>query len=235
MKKAAFLVLMFCFEEAVSQVGVVDHQVESNTYVGAEIREIPQRKKQLLGSTFLYDNWTVGNIYMKAGGSVNDIPIKYDILGQELLLTRNKSLLGVKLNFVDSFNLLTSEGEYVEFVVNKEWTIDGVPGSGVYQKLTDIGNVGLVKVTKVYFVKANYYVALDAGQKDDKFDKKEYLYFLNNSSKALVKVPRGKKKLMQYFGNDEISAFIKSSKLDFKTEDGLTILVEHANSSYQNN
>ena len=46
-----FLILMFCFEEAVSQVGVVDNQVQLNTYVGAEIHEIPARKKQVLGSS----------------------------------------------------------------------------------------------------------------------------------------------------------------------------------------
>jgi hypothetical protein len=235
MKKAMFLILILCFGEAVAQVGVVDSQVQTQTYVGEEIREIPGRKKQLIGSTYLYDNWTVGNVKLISGGHVQDIPMKYDILHQELVMMRNTTLLSVKLNFVKDFSLLTTDGTYLEFIVTTEWTLDGVPGSGVYQKLSEIGNFGLVKVTRVYFVKANYYVALDAGQKDDKYDKREDLYFINNSTKVLFKVPRSKKKIMQYFNNQEITTFLKSSKLDFKTEVGLVQLIDLANSANLSN
>lgn len=233
MKKVLLLILVFCSEMAFAQITVSDF--DSNFGPGAEIQAISRGKTKLIGSTFLYDFWSVGNIYTFAGAKLQDVPLKYDILGQELLLLKKESLYGVKLNFVTSFNLLNTNGEYLDFIVTKEWTIDGTPGTGVYQKLTEIGDFGLVKVTRVYLVKANYYVALDAGQKDDTYNKIEELYFINSRTKALVKVPRSKKKLIQYFNNENITSFIKNSKLDFKSEEGLIKLVEIANSSNTSN
>lgn len=235
MKKIVLLLMMFCFEEAVAQLGVIDSQVKVNTYAGADIQSIPMRKPSLLGSTFMVDEWSIGNIVMKAGGTINNMPMKYDILHQELLLLKNKSLLGVKLNFVKSFDFINSSGFYSEFFVNSTWTLDGLSTSGVYQNLTETGNYGLLKVTKIILIKANYYVALDAGGKDDKYEKKAELYILNNTTQDLTKIPRGKKKLFQYFGNENIEKFVKENRIDIKSEHGLIRIIDFANSENPSN
>ena len=232
MKKFVYLIIFIFSHQAFAQIGT--EEFDSNINPGVEIRQIPQRKKELLGSTFLFENWTVGDVYLNSGTVLRDIPLKYDILGQDLLILQNDRLLGVKLNFVDEFNLLSSTGEELDFLVTKDWTINGEPGTGVYQRLTTNGKFGLIKITKVQFIKANYYVALDAGQKDDEYVKVEDLYFVNNSTKDLFKVPRSKKKIIGYFGNEEIHQFIKTNRLDFRTEEGLIKLIEFVNDEGSN-
>ena len=228
MKRLIFSITILFSYQAFGQIGVEDF--DSNINPGVEIRTIPQKKKELIGTTFLFENWTVGDIYLSSGTVLKDIPLKYDILGQDLLILKNEVLMGIKLNFVERFNLLTVEGNYLDFIVTKEWTINGKPGTGVYQKLTNDGKYGLVKVTRVKFIKANYYVALDAGQKDDEYIKVVDLYFVDKSTKDLFKVPRSKKKIIQYFGIDEINELIKKERLDFKSEDGLVEIVDFVNS-----
>ena len=228
MKNLSFILIFFCSYQSYAQIGV--EEFDSNINPGVEIRTIPARKKELLGSTFLYENWTVGDIYLNSGTVLNDMPLKYDILGQDLLILNKGSLFGIKLNFVEKFNLLTSEGDYLDFVVNKEWTIDGSPGSGVYQLIVQDGDYGLIKITKVKFVKANYYVALDAGQKDDEYVQSSDFYFLNFATKVLTKVPRGKKKLIEYFDSEDLKLFIKSNRIDIKSVEGLTKIVQYVNS-----
>jgi hypothetical protein len=233
MTRFLLITILLISTQAVAQIGV--EEFDSNINPGVGIRTIPQRQKELIGSTFLFENWTVGDVHLKTGSVLKGIPIKYDILGQDLLILREDNLLGVKLNFVDKFNLLTADGENIYFVVNKDWTIEGERGTGVYQILVNDGNFGLVKITKVLFVKANYYVALDAGQKDDEYVQSSDLYFLDYATKDLQKAPKSKKKIIDYFGIEEIKEFIKSERIDFKSEDGLKQIIQFANSTNTNN
>lgn len=233
MKGGFFLLFMFCFVEGISQSEEIDIKLV-NDQLGPEVYELPPGKKELQGDIFLFENWTVGNINLKSGKTISNIPIKYNILNQELVMMKDGRLMGVKLNFVNSFNLLSNEWNYIEFFVNNDWTIDLEPRNGIYQKLSEIDEYGLIKVTKVVYVEkaqSQHYASIDTGQKDGKYEKKEFLYFLNTSTKNLDKVPRSKKKLIEYFGREDISSFIKTYNIDFKSEVGLINLVDHINSS----
>ena len=76
---------------------------------------------------------------------------------------------------------------------------------------------------------------MDAGEKDDRYEKKEELYFLNLSARSLAKVPRGRKKIIQYFQDERLEGFLATNKLDIKSEEGLITLIDFVNNKTPNN
>ena len=235
MKRLIILFIVFGCSEAKSQVGVIDNQVKTSTYAGSEVYSVPLRAPRLTGSFYLYDDWTVGSIILKNGSVVSEKPMKYNMLNHELIYMDNKQMLGVKLSAVEGFNLFTPAGVFVDFLVNDTWMIDNVLRDGVFQKLSAIEEYGLLKLVELYFIKSNYNIALDAGEKDDRYEKKEELYFLNLSARSLTKVPRGRKKIIQYFQDERLEGFLATNKLDIKSEEGLITLIDFVNNKTPNN
>lgn len=224
-----FITLPF-FQEVNAQLGIMNNDVQANTYPGAQVYEIPVRKPGLVGSPYLNDDWLIGNVSLKNGGEIKFAPIKYDILNSQVLFRETKRVMMVKLNYVDSFSLLQPNGKYFEFIINKTWTNDSKDASGVYQTLSKIESYGLLKRHEIVLIKANYNVAMSTGVKDDRFKKKFKLYFLNTVKNEVEIVPNGKKKIGLYFNNEKITSYIKTNKPNLKEEEGLIELIEFANS-----
>ena len=224
------LVVLQLFQESKAQIGVVNNMVQSNSYPGAQVYQIPIQRPGLEGSPYLIDNWQVGNVYLKQGGKIENTPIKYDILKHELLFRESQRVMLVKLNYVDSFNILLPSGEFYSFIINRTWKNNGVDASGVYQTLTKINRYSLVKKHEILLIRANYNVALSAGEKNDRLEKKFKLYFLDSSNDELTEVPKGKKKISQYFNDPKITTYIKENKPALKEETGLIELVEFSTS-----
>ncbi len=214
-----------------SQVGIVESQVKANSYVGAEVYQIPVRKGSLVGTPYLEDNWLIGNVFLKKGGSITNTPIKYDIQNQQVLFRETERVMLVKLNYVDSFNILMASGKYLDFIINRSWILEGKDASGVYEKLTSFGKYGLLKKHEVIIIKANYNVALNAGEKDDRFEKEYKLYFLKKENNELTEVPNSRKKVGFFFNDEKVVDYIKKNKIDVKHESGLIELIEYINSN----
>lgn len=221
--------LLITYVSSFSQVGVINNQVQVKSYVGAAAYQIPVRKPGLVGTTFLDDDWLIGNVYLKKGGAIKNTPIKYDILNQQVLFKEGERTMFIKLNYADSFNILNPDGTYLDFIVNKSWTSEQKDASGVYQKLTGFDRYGLVRKYRIILIKANYNVALSAGEKDDRYETKEELYILNNTNGELIEIPRSKKKLIQYFNDIKVETYIKKNKVRLTEINDLIDLVEYVN------
>lgn len=225
------VLIVISYKSLFAQVGVVNNQVQSHSYVGATTYQIPVRKPGLVGTTFLDDDWLIGNVYLEKGAALKNTPIKYDILNQQILFKEGTRTMSILLNYADSFNILNPDGTYMNFLVNKSWTQNQQDASGVYRKLTDFDEYGLVKKYTIILIKANYNVALSAGEMDDKYVTKEELYLVNNSKNELIEIPKSKKKLVQYFDDQKVENFIKMNKIRSTEISDLIDLVNFVNNA----
>ncbi|MFY0654947.1 MAG: hypothetical protein JXQ96_23150 [Cyclobacteriaceae bacterium] len=232
MKKVILILVLTLFvQELDAQVGVINNQVQANSYPGAQVYEIPMKTPGLIGSTFLSDSWLVGDVWMTKDGVLEKMPLKYNILEEELLFQASKRIMMVKLHRVDSFSMLQPlYSSYTTFIVNKDWTIGDVPAVGVFQRLTRLKGYVLLKKYEIIYKDANYNKALAVGEKDNKYVQKSSYYILNTKSGELEHLPARKNKFEDYFQSKEISSFIKENRINFKEEQDLIKLVKYSNS-----
>ncbi|MCG8389143.1 MAG: hypothetical protein MJA30_26545, partial [Cytophagales bacterium] len=72
-----------------------------------------------VGSRFMFDAWHLGNIYLKNGGSITDVKLRYDELNDDLLVYKpgiSKGVILEKSN-IEGFEMMGENGQKHKFIL----------------------------------------------------------------------------------------------------------------------
>ena len=194
---------------------------------GKVVRSIKYTDVQ--GNPYLFEQWVNGTIRLGNGKSYTNVPLRYDIVSDELQYKDNKS--DQALNFIDpvvEFQLMpgTESGESPMIFRNGFISDDGTSVKAYYQVLFDGALKLLKRNTKVIFETREYSSAITTKT----FREEEY-YYLYKGNKT-VRIKKDKKQVLATLADraTELEAFIKNNALNLKNESDLVRLIAHYNS-----
>ncbi len=181
------------------------------------------------GNPYLFEQWVNGTIRLGNGKSYTNVPLRYDIVSDELQFKDSKS--DQALNFkepVVEFQLMpaTESGESPMMFRNGFISDDGTSPKAYYQVLFDGGLKLLKRKTKIIFENREYSSAITTKT----FREEEYYYLYKNNK--TIKIKKDKKQVLTALADrvTELEAFIKSNALNLKNESDLVRLIAHYNS-----
>ncbi len=181
------------------------------------------------GNPYLFEQWVNGTIRLGNGKSYTNVPLRYDIVSDELQYKDNKS--DQALNFIDpvvEFQLMpgTESGESPMIFRNGFISDDGTSVKAYYQVLFDGALKLLKRNTKVIFETREYSSAITTKT----FREEEYYYLYKNNK--TVRIKKDKKQVLATLADraTELETFIKSNALNLKNESDLVRLIAHYNS-----
>jgi hypothetical protein len=181
----------------------------------------------IVGSPFLVDEWSKGNIILYNGKIIDDLPLRYNVYSREMhYQADNKVYI---LGSPDSILFITMNNKrfmYLPFEEKKKAQKD------YFELLTgDVAQL-LIRHT-VTLVKSNYNVALNAGEKDDRLEHKSIYYLRKDNSIVLID-----KKGESFFRlladkSKELKTFASRNKFSFTNQDDLKRIVDYYNSFFR--
>jgi hypothetical protein len=211
----------------INALGVMN-QFTDNPYSG--IRTLDTRYEGIVGTPYLEDKWTKGELIM-TDGSVKSTSLKYDIAHKEVIIKRP---LGDSL-IVDSWQIKgfriidDATNTILPFVkVEKFKTMLGEQATTFLLVLYN-KKVGLFKHLDKRIIKANYKGAYNTT--DRRFDSYEDQseYFFRKTDNSIVKIKFSKKSVLEAMKDKEdlIKTYLEKEKIDFKNEDVLFKVIKY--------
>ena len=192
---------------------------------------IPLPEGKVLGDTYLDTHWRNSHVLLYENDKlIEGFPMRYDIHLDELEFKGKNGIKALAGSKVKSFVLADSITRTPAYFINGKAfrNESGVPFTGFFQVLTD-GSVPLLKKTYIDIKKADYNVALNVGNPDDKILKKNNFYVLKEN--RVIELPTSRKKFLNIFDhNSTIEEFIKQNGLSTSNEQDLKIILDHYNS-----
>lgn len=185
-----------------------------------------------VGDIYLTSTFNISAFQLYEGGKVIEgYPCKLDLRLNEFDIKTKEGIKVLPGKLVKSFiydDSVTNQRH--NFVNASEWkSANGATLSGFLEILAD-GKIKLVGYTELVFLKADYNVAKDVGNKDNRYIKKEkYFYIADNSINPLPK----KKELLTIFGDqkESLQQYISKENLNVKNTDDLIKLFSYYNQS----
>ncbi|HPM31526.1 MAG TPA: hypothetical protein PLJ60_14415 [Chryseolinea sp.] len=230
-----YLIFIICLINtgvfAQSTLGGVDSKgMDMNAKPLGYVREIKADAKEVEGTVYLNEEWTIGKIEFVNGSILDNKFIRYNIQSNffEIKLDAGK-VGGSEGRNVKSFELLNSATqEYDKFINSSDFNAGGTKLLGFMREI-EIGELSLYAKTDIKLIKANYVAALDMGKEEDAFSKRNVFYIVKN--KELIEVVPNKKQFAANFPElePEILSFIKEENLSLKKEKDLLSLVVFLN------
>jgi hypothetical protein len=181
-----------------------------------------------VGHHYLYDEWLMGNIYLKNNQKINNRFLKYDIDNKCFEIKTDNEIKVLKLERVDNFDL-HHKGLIRKYTNAYNYTLaDNSRLIGVFEILAD-GYHKLLCKTELQLIRSNYVAAIDMGSKADKISRRRELYILTD--KMVHQVPKNKNNLFTIFGSesDTAKAYVKENNLRFNKEKDLAELITYLN------
>lgn len=206
-------------------------QIATNSPTSGIIRTLPGAPAKVEGDVYLNKTYNLSAFQLYDDKILEGYVAKLDLeLNEFDLVTAQgiKVLKGKQVKsfiFVDSLTRLQSN-----YVNTREWKIAGdEPIEGFFQILSE-GELTLVKRSDVIFKKADFHPALNVGNKDHRYIKKESLYYIRDG--VATPLP-SKKNLLKLFGNreKEINNYAAEKSLRLTKEDDLKIIFNYYNLS----
>ena len=204
-------------------------------------KELESAKPNVMGSTFLRDDWTTGTLYVTLNRKVENQPFKYDIENNLFLVKEREDRKYVKddtLTFVNGVIVLAFEVQdpakgtrrYLNSN-NSGFKRNGAPALGFLEVLVD-GDMNLYMKTETTTLKANYNVALNVGEKEDRVVKQNMYYLRKKEQDELFQISKNKKDNLTFLNHKqaEVNSYIKQHNLKFNREEDLIQLVQYYNS-----
>jgi hypothetical protein len=176
--------------------------------------EIPLANPQVLGSTYLIENWSSADIVVKDSLVVHDIKVRLEIEQGLIELLLNDKTKYIALKDVQSVKI-HSQSPIVQSA--SLYSYKGTRLNGLVEVYKGT-KYTLVKQYYIEFIKANYNVALDVGSKNHRKVKKVTFFILDGSNLILVK--GSSKKVAAQFSADREKALtlLKTNNLKLSSE-----------------
>ncbi|MBD1362192.1 hypothetical protein IDJ77_00090 [Mucilaginibacter sp. ZT4R22] len=182
------------------------------------------------GTPYLYDTWQQGMVKLANGVSSKDkMPLKYNLV-DDLVSFKDKES-GEEMAFVVpvqefTLNLTTDDELFVRHFRSGYKGIEGSTPASFFEVLSD-GKIQLIKkFNKVVFETQN----IGSASKTRSFLDKTKYYIVNNGKALQVK--NDKKSLLAALGDKQaqMEDYIKTNKVNFKSDTQLGKLVDYYNS-----
>jgi len=189
---------------------------------------LPQPPAGVVGDAFLKNYFCNGALLLFEGDQVvGGYDIKYDIQKDDFYLRKDRVirvLEGSKVKNVLLVDSLTkTQLQFINGILLKDES--GAPFLGFFEVLRD-GKTALLKRTEIEIKAPDFHPALNVGSKDHRVVKHTKLFA---SIDGVVRpIPTGKKVIQLFPGQEEaMLRFIKTNKLDAKSESHLKGIFEH--------
>ena len=161
------------------------------------------------GDPYLFEDFTLGNIYLKSDKKLSNQEFNFDIYNDLVLVEKPKGFYSFNLNYVSAFETLNNK-----YINTSKYGL-----SGFSRVLYEGENVKLVKHQYLYIKDPTYIEGVDTGSRNIKIYKMEDLYLIKGDKSIELKK---KSDLREAFKDDqEIYNFIKENKLKPKKEEEL--------------
>lgn len=199
--------------------------------VGAQgmMSEIKRPERGIDGNTYLDEIWMPGKIDFISGQVLENKPMRYDILMDQVEVNLDGVLRGVSGKNVKSFSLFNKEKmSYDVFVNGNQYQLAGTKLTGFF-KVISSGEWSLLEKTEVVYIKPTYNAALDVGAQEGKYVKKSKFYMAQETSVFLV--AKNKKEFLKSFNekSEDVAAFIKQEDLSIKRTEDLERIADFLN------
>ena len=102
MKTTLSILLLASSVYTTAQVGVINSQFQGKYAPGLNVWEIPPPKPGLKGSPYLFEDWRVGELWLKKS-VIKDIPIKYDLIRRYALIKTEEDIRMASFHFIEKF------------------------------------------------------------------------------------------------------------------------------------
>jgi len=217
---ALFFTGLFLSATLFSQNEVSFNPIEIN---GLEInyRMYEKKANSILGTTYLYDDWKVGDIELKNGEIIKGYPLRYDLKEHviDLRLKDRDVIKVIKGEDLVKFQW-TNELGLTEYFIACNTFKNLEEEKGFFELIGGDEEITILLKNRVEFVKSNYNEVLLSGVKEDKFSKKVDFFILKNDKLTPIKTK--KKDIMKLAGmhSPDIKEYVFKNDLKYnKTED----------------
>lgn len=189
--------------------------------------EIPLAQPTVVGSTYLNDEWQYSQIVLKNGSIIPDCPVRIELENANAEVILKGEVKFINRNFVSYIKVPNDVGGDSSIVkLLHQYTLDGVPLSGVINLIHNGKKYAVLKHYYFEFLAANYNVAMDVGSKNHRKIRKEKLFLAKGND--LFEVKGSTKKFTEKLGDDENKAqeILKANKLKLSDAEDLTVFVK---------
>ena len=228
MKRSLFIFtysLVLCFI-AEAQNSPTGHEAEQNmTTVGTNnsstvVRSFDNRYQGMRGSPYLLSQWTQADITYANNKTEKDVPVKYDVYANQLIMRRPQGDSVVIVSpTVNSFLIkdINSGKNRVFSRFNDAKTDDPSLKEELLEVLYEGKTALLVRYDKT-IQKASYQGAYSANRPYDELED-EKNYYLRKPDQTFVKTKLNKKHLLEHLtATAELKKWVDTEKLDLKKE-----------------
>ncbi len=194
------------------------------------LKEMPVAPPEVEGSSYLNEEWLLGNIEIKRNNIIEDVPIRYDIKNQSLEIKYDGQVKICPLDRIHNFSYLNFEGNQFKYFNTSE--VNNIRfdlPKGICRILVN-DNTKLIKYIYAETIKSNYNVALAIGDPNHKIVIKETPFAIANDE--VYEVKSTLKANSNIFGTktELIKSFAKKNKLKFTDDEDLIQIFEYYNS-----
>jgi hypothetical protein len=188
------------------------------------VRTFDNRYEGVKGTPYVFEEFHPGEVYLKTKNKVAVQDLNYNCFENELVYLdpATKVIRAMNRFQVDLFTIRDGDRVLTFVPVKLGEDEETIFAEVLYNK----GSI----VYKVYgkeWLKANYEGGYSADRRYDQFVDKYDLYFMKKGGNMLYKAKKSKKQVIAAFPDHEkeISAYIKSNKLDLKEDSSLVKLL----------
>lgn len=196
----------------------------------ALITELPPAPPSTVGDYYLVSDWLQGDLYLKEDVKLESLNFRYNAKDNYFEIqteTEIKILPGKRVNkFSWTNNQSEFDGVYVDAT---QYNSDGKPINTFFKVVSD-DKYDLLIGNRFKVIPGNYNTALNVGEKNDKIVREEVFYI--GAEDKLMEVDLNKKKFtkdLAGFSGKDLSSFIKSNKIDPKSQEDLIMVTERLN------
>ena len=176
------------------------------------------------GSSLLFPNYVLGNIYAKRD-TLKNVELNLDLSRNTVNFKSPQGIRFIHDFYLNKVSFMQPGGDkyYIPTAQLDESMENPTFSLEIYN-----GEISLYKVYYLEEYKQNYNILMDEGSKQDRIVIKEDLY-LYTTDKKLIRLPKNKKKFAAVFNDKSgmIFQFIKDNKLSVKNEDHIIDILSY--------
>ena len=223
------LIILYSCEIGMCQVRQQAGKLNVNTAPGGIVQTMHLPIIETLGTIYLYDEWSLGNIYLKNQSVIKDVRLKYDIEKDQFELNHKGQVRVLAGVFVSHFEYRDAKGQWKYYDSDSSFPGLGQINAGFFERVVE-GDPGLFLKLDIEIIKPSYVAALDVGERTARYVQNASFYLLLDQ--RILELPRKKKGFYGLFGEsaEHIKQYVKANKINIKQREDLVQVVKFVQS-----
>ncbi len=234
MKRSGRIVAVVFLMTSIISISFAQHRAEFNfidqsTNPGGIMNEMPLKDPEIIGSSYLNNDWKFGGVILRDNKVIQNVSMKYDLFNKTLEFNHSGAVKILKENSFYAFYFMENKSDSAMYYLASFFTAKTnaeKKESGVFELIATNGNQSLLKHHEAKVLESNYVMGMDMGRKDHELRVKHSFFFLEDD--MYMELPTKKKEFGNIFEEQEdaINEFIKINRLNPKKEDDLIIIFQ---------